>query len=61
MTVTSRVPSDYMDFYRFLPVMDAEQIRKLRRIAIGVLTISAFSDEEIAVLETKLQLSSLQD
>lgn len=61
MTLSAPVLSDYMDFYRFLPVMDGDQIAKLRRIAIGVLSISSFSDEEVAVLETKLQLNSLKD
>jgi hypothetical protein len=46
--------SPYLDLYKYLPVLDAEQIRKLRKIAIGMLDISAFSSEEIHVLETKL-------
>jgi hypothetical protein len=46
--------SDYMKLYEYLPVMDGEQIWKLRKIAIGVLDMSAFSEEEIHVLETRL-------
>jgi hypothetical protein len=59
MTTSSIVLSDFLEFYRFLPVMDGEQIWKLRRIATGILDITAFSQEEIAVLETKLHLDSL--
>jgi hypothetical protein len=49
--------SPYLDLYKYLPVLNEEQIRKLRKIAIGILDVSAFSDEEIHVLETKLLVS----
>jgi hypothetical protein len=49
--------SKYLDLYKYLPVLDEEQIRKLRKIAIGILDLSAFSTEEIHVLETKLLVS----
>jgi hypothetical protein len=49
--------SEYLDLYKYLPVLDEEQIRKLRKIAIGILDLSAFSNEEIHVLETKLLVS----
>lgn len=49
--------SKYLDLYKYLPVLDEEQIRKLRKIAIGILDLSAFSIEEIRVLETKLLVS----
>jgi hypothetical protein len=48
--------SPYLDLYKYLPVLDEEQILKLRQIAVGILDISAFSHEEIHVLETKLLL-----
>ncbi len=59
MTPTSSVFSEYMELYRLLPVMDGEQIWKLRRIATGVQDLSSFTDEEMAVLETKLELYDL--
>jgi hypothetical protein len=37
--------------YKYLPVLDSEQISQLRNVAIGVLDISAFSDKEILVLQ----------
>jgi hypothetical protein len=49
--------SPYMDLYKFLPVLDEEQILKLRQIAVGILDISAFTHEEIHVLETKLSVT----
>ena len=59
MTFISPGISDYMQLYRLLPVMDGQQIWKLRKIATGVLDLSEFSDEELAVLETKLELQGL--
>lgn len=59
MGINSSVFSDYIDLYRFLAVMDGPQIWKLRKIATGVLEITSFSEEEIAVLEARLQLESL--
>lgn len=53
MTVAAPV-SDYMKLYKYLPVLNGDQILKLRRIAIGVLDLSVFSKEEIRVLESKL-------
>ena len=46
--------SDYMELYKYLPVLNEEQISKLRKIAIGVLDLSAFSEDELGVLETKM-------
>ena len=61
MSSYSSVFSAYMEFYRFLPVMTGEQIWKLRKIAIGVLDIEEFTEEEIALLETKLHLLSIEN
>jgi hypothetical protein len=49
--------SPYLDLYKYLPVLDEDQILKLRQIAVGILDISAFSLEEIHVLETKLSIT----
>lgn len=53
MTVTAPV-SDYMKLYKYLPVLNSDQILKLRKIAIGILDLSVFSKEEITLLESKL-------
>lgn len=57
MDVLSTPVSDYMRLYKYLSVLNADQILKLRQIAIGVLDISAFTESEIYVLEAKLMLS----
>ena len=46
--------SGYLALYKYLPVLSAEQITKLRNIAVGILTLGAFSAEEINVLEHKM-------
>ncbi len=46
--------SSYLQLYKFLPVLNEEQITKLRKIALGILDFSAFTNEEISSLETKL-------
>lgn len=46
--------SSYLQLYEFLPVLNEEQITKLRKIALGILDFSAFTNEEISSLETKL-------
>lgn len=46
--------SGYLSLYKYLLILSEDQIIKLRKIAIGVLTMSAFSDEEMNVLETRL-------
>jgi hypothetical protein len=50
--------SRYLDLYKYLPVLDEEQIRKLRKIAVGILDLSAFSNEEIRNLEMKLLVNN---
>ena len=49
--------SGYMDFYKYLMVLSEEQITKLRKIATGILHLSAFSQEEISMLETKITIT----
>jgi len=50
--------SDYLKFYKYLPVLSEHQLAKIRKIAIGILSVSAFSDEEVQVLEVKLHLET---
>ena len=54
-TAISRI-SEYMKLYKYLPVLDGQQIWKLRKIATGILDISAFTEEEIMLLETKIMI-----
>jgi hypothetical protein len=44
----------YRYLYNFMLVLNEDQIFKLRNIAIGTNTLSAFSDHEIRELELKL-------
>jgi hypothetical protein len=44
----------YHYLYNFMLVLNEDQIFKLRNIAIGTNTLSAFSDHEIRELELKL-------
>ena len=47
--------SDYLELYQYLSVLTEEQITKLRRIAVGILPLSAFSSDELLQLANKLQ------
>ena len=47
--------AEYLSLYKYLLVLSEEQITKLRKIAIGVLTMSAFSPEEMNILESRLR------
>lgn len=58
MNGTTSASSVYLQFYQYLLVLDAEQIKKLRKIAIGILDISAFNEEEIRMLDIKLRLET---
>ena len=46
----------YLELYKYLSVLTEEQIIKLRKIATGILSLSAFTNEELNVLESKLSL-----
>jgi hypothetical protein len=50
---TKSTLSDYLDLYKYLSVLTEEQITKLRRIAVGILPITAFSEDEVAQLDRK--------
>ena len=56
MSVTSTLfpKTDYHFFYNFLLVMSDDQIQKLRRIILGIESISSFSEIEIEELEGKI-------
>lgn len=56
MPASSAFPtaSDYLKFYKYLVVLSEEQIIKLRKIALGILSPNAFTEEEINILETKI-------
>jgi len=46
--------SGYLALYKYLLFLSEEQIIKLRKIAVGILSISAFTDEEMSLLESRL-------
>lgn len=46
--------TSYRYLYNFLLVLTEDQIFKLRNIAIGTKSLSAFSEREIRELESKL-------
>lgn len=56
MTTESKFEArlSYRYLYNFLLVLTEDQIFKLRNIAIGTNSISAFSEHEIRELEVKL-------
>jgi hypothetical protein len=56
LTNTIQSPAtSHRQLYDLLPVLNAEQITKLRDIVIGAKSPSAFTDEEISDLKNKLQ------
>jgi hypothetical protein len=57
MTINSTGISDYLEMYQYLPVLDDEQIFKLRNVAIGILDMTAFSEEEMLTLESRISNS----
>ena len=51
---TNAIPrSDYHFFYNYLLVMSEDQIKKLRRVMLGMEKITSFSENEIEELEKK--------
>ncbi|MET0244460.1 MAG: hypothetical protein ABW174_13365 [Flavitalea sp.] len=52
---TKLVISDYLELYQYLSVLTEEQITKLRRVAVGILPLTSFSDDELQQLVTKQQ------
>ena len=60
MSAAAKSPSAFLELYRYIPFMNGEQIWKLRKIAIGILGMDAFSPDEIHELEMKLVLDQEQ-
>jgi hypothetical protein len=60
MTNTPQL-SGYLYLYQYLQVLSEEQIIKLRKIAVGILQLSAFSKEEIDLLEKKTRTDLVQN
>jgi hypothetical protein len=56
MTIDSNRESapSYRFLYNFLVVLTEDQLLKLRNIAIGIKSLSTFSDEEIRELKMRL-------
>ncbi|MGB8192461.1 MAG: hypothetical protein WCF67_11110 [Chitinophagaceae bacterium] len=55
VTEAIRPQTSHQQFYDFLPVLNEEQIVKLRNIVIGTKSPSSFSEDEITELKHKLQ------
>jgi hypothetical protein len=51
----------YHYLYNFLLVLSEDQIFKLRNIAIGIKSLSSFSDQEIRELEVKLDQKAIHE
>jgi len=51
----------YRYLYNFLLVLSEDQISKLRSIAIGTKSLSAFSEHEIRELEVRLDEKALHE
>lgn len=47
----------YTSLYKYLLVMNEEQITRLRKIVTGNLSLQTFTDQEVHVLEARLLLS----
>ena len=50
---TKSTLSDYLELYQYLSVLTEEQITKLRRIAVGILPVTAFTADELLQLDRK--------
>ena len=51
--------SNYTSLYKFLSVLDENQIHKLHKVVSGLLDVSVFSSEEINRLEQTLSLKTV--
>jgi hypothetical protein len=50
---TKSTLSDYLELYQYLSVLTEEQITKLRRVAVGILPLSSFTEDELLQLDKK--------
>ena len=53
--------TSYRHLYNYLLVLTEDQIFKLRNIAIGTNSLSAFSEREIRELEVKLDEKAIRE
>ena len=51
----------YKFLYRFLRVLDGNQVHKLYNIVAGLLDVSVFSRDEIEQLEKRLAMQNTRD
>jgi hypothetical protein len=56
--LTTTTQTTYTALYKYLLVMNEEQITRLRKIVTGNLSLNVFSDQEVHVLEAKLLLTT---
>jgi hypothetical protein len=54
------IKNEYLRLYNYIVEMDGNQIWKLRKIATGILPFTAFSEDEIQLLESKAHSKHLQ-
>lgn len=54
MPIQSFTADKYKFLYKFLAVLDGNQVHKLHKIVAGILDVSVFSKEEIDNLEKRL-------
>jgi hypothetical protein len=47
----------YQFLYKFLPVLDGQQVHKLYKIVAGLLDVSMFTKDEIEHLERRLSMA----
>ena len=52
--LNNTLPTTHLDLYKYLLVLTEGQIVKLRKIALGILSPSSFSNDEIEDLENNL-------
>lgn len=52
--LNNTLPNTHLDLYKYLLVLTEGQIVKLRNIALGILSPSSFSNDEIEDLENDL-------
>ena len=61
MTGQNTRTAKYKFLYRFLRVLDGNQVHKLYNIVAGLLDVSVFSKDEIEQLEKRLAMGNARD
>ena len=59
MKENTTVATSYTSLYKFLSVLDENQIYKLHKVVSGRLNVAAFSDDEIQRLESRLSIQAV--